>query len=57
VLAVPGELRGDHERVAYDRTMPRAVFRGGFDVVVAVWPSGTDTTRRTATSTSTVMGA
>jgi len=32
----PGELRDDDERVAYDRTMPRALFGGGFDVAVAV---------------------
>ena len=38
----PGELRGDEELVIYDRTMPRAVFRGGFDVVVAAWDSGTE---------------
>lgn len=28
--------------------MPRALFRGGFDVVVAVWPSGTDVGARLA---------
>ena len=44
----PGELRDDGERVSYDRTMPRALFRGGFDVVVAVWPSGSDVDARLA---------
>ena len=44
----PGELRGGEERVEYDRTMPRALFGGGFDVVVAVWPSGTDVGARLA---------
>jgi hypothetical protein len=44
----PGELRGGEGRVEYDRTMPRALFRGGFDVVVAVWPSGTDVGARLA---------
>ena len=44
----PGELRGDEEVVGYDRTMPRALFRGGFDVVAAVWPSGTDVGARLA---------
>jgi hypothetical protein len=34
---LPGELRENGERVSYDRTMPRAVFRGGFDVVLAAW--------------------
>lgn len=38
----PAELRGIEERVEYDRMLPRVLFRGGFDVVVAVWPSGTD---------------
>jgi len=42
----PGELRGNAERVEYDRTMPRALLRGGFDVVVAVWPRGTDVRAR-----------
>ena len=44
----PGELRGVQQRVEYDRTLPRALFRGGFDVVVAVWPSGTDVGARLA---------
>jgi Protein of unknown function (DUF3047) len=44
----PGELRDDVERVSYDRTMPRALFRGGFDVLVAVWPSDTDVEARLA---------
>ncbi len=44
----PGELRDDGERVSYDRTMPRALFRGGFDVVLAVWPSGSDVDARLA---------
>jgi Protein of unknown function (DUF3047) len=43
----PAELRDD-DRVVYDRIMPRALFRGGFDVVVAVWPSGTDVRSRLA---------
>jgi hypothetical protein len=44
----PGELRDAGERVRYDRTMPRALFRGGFDVVVAAWPSGSDVGARLA---------
>jgi hypothetical protein len=44
----PGELRGIDGRVQYDRTMPRALFRGGFDVVVAAWASGTDVGARLA---------
>ena len=44
----PGELRGVEQRVEYDRMLPRALFRGGFDVVVAVWPSGTDVGARLA---------
>ena len=48
----PGELRDDDERVAYDRIMPRALFRGGFDVVLAVWPSGTDVGARLADAAS-----
>lgn len=44
----PGELRGSEERVEYDRTLPRALFRGGFDVAVAAWPSGTDVGARLA---------
>lgn len=44
----PGELHGTNERVEYDRTMPRALFRGGFDVVVAAWPRGADVPERLA---------
>jgi Protein of unknown function (DUF3047) len=44
----PGELHDDDERIAYDRIMPRALFRGGFDVLVAVWPRGTDVDARLA---------
>ncbi|MGA2163084.1 MAG: DUF3047 domain-containing protein [Solirubrobacteraceae bacterium] len=44
----PGELRDAGERVCYDRKMPRALFRGGFDVVVAAWPSGSDVGARLA---------
>jgi hypothetical protein len=44
----PGELRGGGERVVHDHTMPRALFRGGFDVVVAVWPRGCDVGARLA---------
>ncbi len=44
----PGELREDGERVRYDRTMPRALFRGSFNVVVAAWDSGTDVAARLA---------
>jgi hypothetical protein len=29
----PGEFRDSDEQVEYDRMMPRALFRGGFDVV------------------------
>jgi hypothetical protein len=46
----PGELRGGGERVEYDRLLPRTMFRGGFDVVVAVWPNGTDLAARLADS-------
>jgi len=44
----PAELRDDGESIAYDRLMPRALFRGGFDVVVAVWPGGGDVSSRLA---------
>lgn len=44
----PGELREDGQRISYDRTMPRALFRGGFDVVVAVWPADSDMDARLA---------
>ncbi len=44
----PAELHGAEERVEYDRTVPRALFRGGFDVVVAVWPAGADVSARLA---------
>jgi DUF3047 family protein len=42
----PAELRGPEERIVYDRIMPRRAFRGGFDVVVATWPPGTDVAQR-----------
>ena len=42
----PGELRDGDEHIVYDRTMPRALFRGGFDVVVATWPGGADVASR-----------
>ncbi len=48
----PGELRDSGERVSYDRMMPRAVFRGGFDVVLAVWDSATDVDARLAEAAS-----
>jgi hypothetical protein len=44
----PGELREAEEHVTYDRMMPRALFRGGFDVVVAAWATGTDVDARLA---------
>jgi hypothetical protein len=44
----PAEWRGGQERLEYDRLLPRAVFGGGFDVVVAVWPSGSDVSARLA---------
>jgi hypothetical protein len=44
----PGELRGDDESIVYDRTMPRRLLRGGFDVLVAVWPKKTDVRTRLA---------
>ncbi len=44
----PAELHGAEQRVEYDRTVPRALFRGGFDVVAAVWPVGTDLSARLA---------
>ena len=44
----PGEFHGSDEQVEYDRMMPRALFRGGFDVVVAAWPTGTDVGARLA---------
>jgi hypothetical protein len=44
----PAELHGAEQRVEYDRTLPRALFGGGFDVVVAVWPAGTDVSARLA---------
>ncbi len=44
----PGELRDDGQRVVYDRTMPRALFGGGFDVLVVAWPAGEDVQARLA---------
>jgi hypothetical protein len=44
----PAELHGAEQRVEYDRTLPRALFRGGFDVVVAAWPAGTEVGARLA---------
>jgi hypothetical protein len=41
----PGEL-GDDDRIVYDPDFPRALLNGGFDVVVAAWPSGTDVSER-----------
>ena len=32
----------------YDPDFPRALFDGGFDVVVAAWPNGTDVSKRLA---------
>jgi hypothetical protein len=43
----PGEL-GDDDRIVYDPMMPRALVGGGFDLVVAAWPSGTDVRQRLA---------
>jgi hypothetical protein len=44
----PGELRDEQGRVSYDRTMPRALFAGGFDVLVAVWERDSDVDARLA---------
>jgi hypothetical protein len=41
----PGEL-GRDDGIVYDPVLPRALFGGGFDVVVAAWPSGTDVSER-----------
>jgi hypothetical protein len=38
---VPAELHGPQERVVHD-LVPRRLMGGGFDVVVALWPEGTD---------------
>ena len=43
----PGELRED-DRIVYDPIFPRALFGGGFDIVVAAWPTGTDVSERLA---------
>jgi hypothetical protein len=43
----PGEL-GEDDGIVYDPSLPRALFDGGFDVVVAAWPSGTDVSERLA---------
>lgn len=43
----PDELRGPEERLIGD-AIPRAAFRGGFGVVVAAWPPGTDVPARLA---------
>jgi DUF3047 family protein len=48
----PGELHDGGERVSHDRTMPRAVFRGGFDVVLAAWDGATDVDTRLAEAAS-----
>jgi hypothetical protein len=41
----PGELRED-DRIIYDPDLPRELFGGGFDTVVAAWPSGADVAER-----------
>ena len=43
----PGEL-GDDDSIVYDPIFPRALFNGGFDVVVAAWNSGTEVSERLA---------
>ena len=43
----PAELKGPDEQVAYDN-LPRAAFRGGFDVVVGAWPPDADVGERLA---------
>jgi hypothetical protein len=43
----PGE-EGEDDGVVYDSIMPRDLFGGGFDVVVAAWPSGTEVNERLA---------
>ena len=43
----PGEL-GEDDRIVYDPDFPRALFNGGFDMVVAAWPNGTDVSERLA---------
>lgn len=37
----PAELQGPDERLVLDG-MPRSIYRGGFDVAVAIWPEGAD---------------
>jgi hypothetical protein len=42
-----GEV-GEDDRIVYDPIMPRALFGGGFDIVVAAWPNGTEVSERLA---------